>query len=151
MAGTKAAAIELGDDELIARALLLQQAQDAIAFERERADAAEALISDAREGIACFLGQYGHSEIGMFKVAQDLANSIRKTLGGRGAPDLVGDEAGGDGDEPLTHFFHCWRFPDHHRCAVALIERQSEENDQLHVRAASAERAAGEAERIPDA
>jgi hypothetical protein len=44
-------------------------------------------------------------------------------------------------DEPLTHFFHCWRFPDHHRCAVALIERQSQENDQLLVRAAAAERA----------
>jgi adenosylmethionine-8-amino-7-oxononanoate aminotransferase len=43
-------------------------------------------------------------------------------------------------DEPLTHFFHCWRFPDHHRCAVALIERQAVENDQLLVRAAQAER-----------
>lgn len=145
------AAIELGDGELVARALLLQQAQDAIAFERERANQAEALIADALETIGNFLGQYGHSEILMFRVAQDLANSIRKTLGGRGAPDLADDEAGGDGDEPLTHFFHCWRFPDHHRCAVALIERQSEENDQLLVRAASAERADREAERIPDA
>jgi hypothetical protein len=33
--------------------------------------------------------------------------------------------------EPLTHFFHCWRFPDHHACAVALIERQGEENTLL--------------------
>lgn len=50
-------------------------------------------------------------------------------------------------DEPLTHFFHCWRFPDHHRCAVALIERQSEENDQLLRQSAAAERAAREAGR----
>lgn len=56
---------------------------------------------------------------------------------------LLEDQAEGarvtamDGDEPLTHFFHCWRFPDHHRCAVALIERQSEEYDQLLVRAAA--------------
>jgi hypothetical protein len=42
--------------------------------------------------------------------------------------------------EPLTHFFHCWRFPAHHACAVALIERQSVENDRLLVRAANAER-----------
>jgi hypothetical protein len=49
MAGTKAAAIELGDGELQARALLLQQAQDAIAFERERADAAEVLLARVRE------------------------------------------------------------------------------------------------------
>jgi hypothetical protein len=71
-----------GDGELIARALLLQQAQDAIAFERERANRAEALIADALETIGNFLGQYGHSEIDMFRVAQDLANSLRKTLGG---------------------------------------------------------------------
>lgn len=45
-------------------------------------------------------------------------------------------------DEPLTHFFHCWRFPEHHACAVALIERQAREYDELLVRAARAERAA---------
>jgi hypothetical protein len=45
-----------------------------------------------------------------------------------------------DAGEPLTHFFHCWRFPDHHRCAVALIERQAKENGQLLIRAAMAER-----------
>jgi len=45
-----------------------------------------------------------------------------------------------DVGEPLTHFFHCWRFPDHHRCAVALIERQSAENDRLLVQADTAER-----------
>ena len=43
-------------------------------------------------------------------------------------------------DAPLTHYFHCWRFPSHHACAVALIERQAVENDQLLVRAANAER-----------
>jgi hypothetical protein len=46
-----------------------------------------------------------------------------------------------DVDEPLTHFFHCWRFPDHHRCAVALIERQARENDRLLVQVDRAERA----------
>jgi hypothetical protein len=40
--------------------------------------------------------------------------------------------------EPLTHFFHCWRFPDHHACAVALIERQAEENDRLLAKQAPA-------------
>jgi hypothetical protein len=50
-------------------------------------------------------------------------------------------------DEPLTHFFHCWRFPDHHRCAVALIERQGEENTALILRAAAAERAMRDLER----
>jgi hypothetical protein len=52
-----------------------------------------------------------------------------------------------DEDEPLTHFFHCWRFPDHHRCAVALIEQQARENDQMLVRAAMAERALREQQR----
>jgi hypothetical protein len=137
--------------ELQARALLLEKAQDAIAFERERADKAEVIISDARETIASFLGQYGHSEIPMFKVAQDLANSLRETLVGQDALGLIDAEheasppetlSAGGVDEPLTHFFHCWRSPDHHRCAVALIERQSEENDRLLSRAASPERAA---------
>lgn len=52
-----------------------------------------------------------------------------------------------DDDEPLTHFFHCWRFPDHHRCAVALIERQAVEYDQLLGRVASTERALREQRR----
>jgi hypothetical protein len=34
-------------------------------------------------------------------------------------------------DPPLTHFFHCWRSPAHHACAVALIERQGNENTAL--------------------
>ncbi len=42
--------------------------------------------------------------------------------------------------EPLTHYFHCWRFTGHHRCAVALIERQGEENTSLIVKAAHGER-----------
>ena len=46
-------------------------------------------------------------------------------------PHLAAQERPARGDEPLTHFFHCWRFPDHHACAVALIERQQVENDQL--------------------
>jgi hypothetical protein len=49
-------------------------------------------------------------------------------------------QAAYEGGAPLTHFFHCWRFPDHHACAVALIERQQEENDALLVRGATAER-----------
>lgn len=35
----------------------------------------------------------------------------------------------------------CWRWPEHHRCAVTLIGRQQEENSQLTGRAAAAERA----------
>lgn len=52
-----------------------------------------------------------------------------------------GHAAAHEGDAPLTHFFHCWRFPDHHACAVALIERQQEENDRLLFAAAAAARA----------
>lgn len=53
--------------------------------------------------------------------------------------------------EPLTHFFHCWRFPAHQRCAVALIERQAEENDRLLVRAAQVARGVRDAlESRPD-
>src|SRR5690348_9115943 len=50
---------------------------------------------------------------------------------------------------PLTHFFHCWRFPDHHACAVALIERQSRENDRLLAEKAAFERQLREAKRDP--
>lgn len=42
--------------------------------------------------------------------------------------------------EPLTHFLHCWRSPDHHACAVALIERQATEYDELLARIGEAER-----------
>jgi hypothetical protein len=42
--------------------------------------------------------------------------------------------------EPLTHFFHCWRSPAHHACAVALIERQQADNDHLLVAAENARR-----------
>lgn len=44
-----------------------------------------------------------------------------------------------DEDPPLTHFFHCWRFPDHYRCAVAMIEKLAEDCDRLLIRAAEAE------------
>ena len=53
------------------------------------------------------------------------------------AGDLLCEDAvragvtGTSAGPPLTHFFHCWRFPDHHACAVALIERQGEENTAL--------------------
>jgi hypothetical protein len=60
------------------------------------------------------------------RAARDLAAALKP----KPAPD----------GEPLTHFFHCWRFPDHHACAVALIERQQEENDALLVGVAAAER-----------
>lgn len=56
--------------------------RSAVKTERGRAETAEARIAEAREVIGNFLGEYGESEIGMFKVAQDLANSIRKILGG---------------------------------------------------------------------
>lgn len=62
----------------------------AVKAERERAEAAEAKVAQAREGIGNFLGQYGDSEIPMFKVAQDLANSLLKILG---AP--AGEASGG--------------------------------------------------------
>lgn len=48
--------------------------------------------------------------------------------------------AGYPGGQPLTHFFHCWRFPDHHPCAVALIERMASEQDQVTGQAAALER-----------
>lgn len=47
--------------------------------------------------------------------------------------------------EPLTHFFQCWRFPDHHACAAELIERQSRDNDRLMVAADKARREAADA------
>jgi hypothetical protein len=37
----------------------------------------------------------------------------------------------GTSGPPLTHFFGCWGFPEHHGCAVELIQRQSEENARL--------------------
>lgn len=51
--------------------------------------------------------------------------------------------------EPLTHFWHCWRFADHHDCAIELIERQSRENDDLLIRLDRAERALRDATRDP--
>lgn len=60
----------------------------ALKGERERVEAAEAKVAQAREGIGNFLEQYGDSDILMFKVATDLANSLRKVLGdSKGACD----------------------------------------------------------------
>jgi hypothetical protein len=93
---------------------LLERAQDAVAFERgraekaeaelaalgdriarvidaglasqrARADDAEAKIAGAREGIGAFLAQYGDSDILMFKVARDLAGSVLRALDGGGS------------------------------------------------------------------
>lgn len=44
------------------------------------------------------------------------------------------------GGEAPPHLSDCWRSPDHHACAVALIERQAAENDELLVRVAMLER-----------
>jgi RyR domain len=54
---------------------------EAVRGERARAEAAEARLADARDGIGKFLAQYGDSGIPVFKVAIDLANSLRKVLG----------------------------------------------------------------------
>jgi hypothetical protein len=54
----------------------------AVVAEQKRAEAADAKVAEARAGIGNFLAEYGASEIPMFKVAQDLANSLRKILGG---------------------------------------------------------------------
>jgi hypothetical protein len=48
--------------------------------------------------------------------------------------------------EPLTHYWHCWRNPGHQACAVALIERQAAEIDQLTVQVDTLERAARDKE-----
>jgi hypothetical protein len=61
---------------------LAQAIGAAVKAEQARAEAAEAKIAEAREGTRNFLAEYGDSEIPMFKVARDLANSIRKILGG---------------------------------------------------------------------
>jgi hypothetical protein len=54
---------------------------EAVRGERARAEAAEARLADARDGIGNFLTQYGDSGIPVFKVAIDLASSLRKILG----------------------------------------------------------------------
>lgn len=60
------------------------------------------------------------------------------------------EQAAAETDAPLTHFFHCWRFADHHACAVALVERQGEENYRLITSRASVERELGETARVLD-
>jgi hypothetical protein len=61
-------------------------AEDELAAETKRRERAEGKAAQAREGIGNFLEQYGKSEIPMFKVAVDLANSLRKVLGDGGEP-----------------------------------------------------------------
>lgn len=51
------------------------------------AGAAGAKVTEARQGLRNFLGQYGASDIPMFKVGQDLANATLKILGGAPGPE----------------------------------------------------------------
>lgn len=82
-AGTLTARGELADLE----GRLAQVITAALRDERARADRAEGKVAQALEGIGSFLEQYGKSEVPMFKVAIDLANSLRKVLGdSEGAP-----------------------------------------------------------------
>lgn len=50
---------------------------------RRRAEAAEAKVAEARDGIGKFLAQCGGSEIPVFKIAIDLASSTLKILAGK--------------------------------------------------------------------
>lgn len=75
-----------GEGELAAARLLTAHAHEAIAAAIGRAEAAEAKVAEARAGIGNFLAEYGDSEVPMFKVAQDLANSLRKILGDEEVP-----------------------------------------------------------------
>jgi hypothetical protein len=67
---------------------------DSCIAETNRREEAEARIADALEITGNFLSQYGHSKIPMFRVAQDLANSLRKTLTSHepDALDLIDEE-----------------------------------------------------------
>lgn len=47
---------------------------------RERAERAEAKLAAIRQPVGNFLAEYGTSEIPVFKVGQDLANSILRIL-----------------------------------------------------------------------
>lgn len=57
--------------------------------------------------------------------------AVTAALAAAGHTTWEGQVKGRPPGEPLTHFFHCWRFPDHHECAVAMIELQGEENTAL--------------------
>ena len=54
---------------------------DSSVAETFRREQAEAKVAKALEVTGNFLAQYGDSDIGMFKVGIDLANSVRKILG----------------------------------------------------------------------
>lgn len=66
---------------------------DSSIAETFRREQAEEKLADAGQAIANFLGQYGRSEIPMFKVGIDLANSLRKILGGDTGERLREDAA----------------------------------------------------------
>ena len=57
-----------------------EQVHRLIAAEWERAEAAEVKLAEVRQCVGNFLAQYGDSQLPVFKVAIDLANSVRKTL-----------------------------------------------------------------------
>jgi hypothetical protein len=118
--------------------------EDYLVQQEERAEVARDLEAEQE-----------HAEWTGWMDAQGYATSQRQGSEGYGGGDMFDAFKGGmqatrdlddaqerpePSGEPLTHFFHCWRFPDHHACAVALIERQQEENDALLVRGATAER-----------
>lgn len=74
-------------------------------FRREGAEAklAEAvlMLGEVRETVANFLGQYGHSEIPMFKAGQDLANAVLKIIGADAAKP-EDRKPGGDARPPRS-------------------------------------------------
>lgn len=103
------------DEEAGARAVLYHRTPQAEACRA----ALERLASDD------WLGTQGYSEDELQRRVEFAQDKLAATTAQTAPPG-----------EPLTHFFHCWRFPAHHACAVALIERQGEENDRLIVKAA---------------
>lgn len=64
---------------------------DSAIKETFRRETAEEKLAEAREILGNFLGQYGHSEIPLFKVAIDLANSLARIVG----PDAGAEVSGG--------------------------------------------------------
>lgn len=65
---------------------------DSSIAETFRREQAEEKLGQAREALGNFLKQYGDSTIPVFKIALDLANSLRKILGSDGH----GEASGGD-------------------------------------------------------
>lgn len=58
---------------------------------RDHAAEVSLKLGEAREVVTNFLGQYGASEIPMFKVGQDLANAVLKRLSAAGADGICGN------------------------------------------------------------